>query len=314
VRAITLSSFDGLDAATLGDVPEPTAGDDDVLVAVEAAGVGPWDVQTCSGAFAPAGGLSTFPQTLGWDFAGTVQSASDQSGFKAGDRVLGFSAQPWTTIGTFAERIAVPAGLLARWPDDLDAGNAGALSVTALTGDLAVSTAEVSDRDVVLVIGAAGAVGGVATQLAAARGAKVIALVTSPQQQATAQHYGAADAVDANDDAPARLRDVAPDGVDVIIDTVGPRAWKDVVGSAARGGRFVTTIPSELPSPDLGLTATTLQVQPDPARLAELANHAAAGSLRVTIAETYDLADAITALQRVAGGGAGGKVVINVSG
>jgi NADPH:quinone reductase-like Zn-dependent oxidoreductase len=314
VRAITLSSFDGLDAVALGDVPEPTAGDNDVLVAVEAAGIGPWDVQTCSGAFAPAGGLSTFPQTLGWDFAGTVQSAREPSDWKAGDKVLGFSAQPWTEVGSFAERIAVPAGLLTHWPADLDARSAGALPVTGLTADLAVGTAEVTDRDVVLVLGGAGAVGGVAVQLAAARGATVIALVTSPQQQAIARQCGASEAVDSNDAAPTRLRDLHPDGVDVIIDTVGPRAWKDIIGSVARGGRFVTTIPSELPPADLGLTSSTLGVQPDPGRLAELAQQAAAGSLQLTIAESYDLADAVNAMRRVARGGAGGKVVISVTG
>ena len=312
MRAITLSSFDGLDAVAVRDVPEPTAGDGDVVVAVEAAGIGPWDLQTCSGAFTGAGGLSTFPQTLGWDFAGTVEAAPASSEWKAGDKVLGFSPQPWTTIGSFAERIAVPAGLLARRPEELDADAAGALAVTGLTADLAVRTAEVTDRDVVLVLGGAGAVGGVAVQLAAARGASVVASVRGSEQQAVARRYGADEAVDSADDGPDRLRALHPDGVDVIIDTVGPQAWKDIVGSAARGGRFVTTIPSELPPDDLGLTSTTLGVQPDPARLAELAQQAAAGSLRVPIAESYDLADAVNAMARVARGGSGGKVVITM--
>jgi len=72
MRALALNAFDGPAAVSLLDLPDPFATADGVVVAVEAAGFGTWDAQTTHGAFAGMGGLTTFPQVLGWDLAGTV--------------------------------------------------------------------------------------------------------------------------------------------------------------------------------------------------------------------------------------------------
>src|SRR5262245_61195484 len=110
MRAIVLHSFGGLDALELADSADPTPGDEEEVVRVRAAALGPWDLSGANGAFASIGGTSEFPQVQGWDFAG---EAGD------GRRVLGFVPQPWLGVGTFAEQIAVPSGLLAPLPDAL---------------------------------------------------------------------------------------------------------------------------------------------------------------------------------------------------
>src|ERR1700729_2055067 len=142
MRALVLTSFDGPSATVLTEVAAPVTGDGSVLVAVQASGVGAWDAQTSRGAFAGAGGLTTFPQVLGWDFAGTVtRVGTGVTDWQPGDPVLGFSPQPWAGAGAFAEAIAVPASALARRPDGLAVEAGAAVPASILTADLAVRAA-----------------------------------------------------------------------------------------------------------------------------------------------------------------------------
>src|SRR6266699_3142947 len=108
MRAITLTSFGGLDGVVLTDVAEPEMPDDAVTVRVHAVALAKWDVTTTEGVFVAMGGMTTFPQVLGWDFAGVISSAgSSVAGWEPGDRVLGFSPQPWTGIGVIAELVVL---------------------------------------------------------------------------------------------------------------------------------------------------------------------------------------------------------------
>src|ERR1700733_13035031 len=141
--AFCLTGFDVLSATALTEVADPVTGDDSVLVAVQAAGVGAWDAQTSRGAFAGAGGLTTFPQVLGWDFAGTVTSVgTGVTDWQPGYSVLRFSPKPWAGAAAFADAIAVPASALARRPDRLPVEAAAALPVSILTAGLAVRAAQ----------------------------------------------------------------------------------------------------------------------------------------------------------------------------
>ena len=73
-------------------------------------------VTTTEGVFVAMGGMTTFPQVLGWDFAGVISSAgSSVAGWEPGDRVLGFSPQPWTGTGVIAELVVLPPGNCACW-------------------------------------------------------------------------------------------------------------------------------------------------------------------------------------------------------
>ncbi|HEY2159742.1 MAG TPA: NADP-dependent oxidoreductase [Solirubrobacteraceae bacterium] len=298
MRAIVLTSFSGIDGLELTEVADAVPADGEKLVQVRAASLGPWDLQGANGEFAAIGGSTEFPQVQGWDFAGETDD---------GERVLGCVAQPWMGVGAFAESIAVPAAVLAPLPDSLGFPEGSALPVSGITAGLLVDAAGVSDGDVALVSGAAGMVGGFATQLAIGCGATVVAGVRDSDAD-EARRLGAELVVDTGDELEAVIRTEWPRGVDACIDTVGlgPRA----LACVRDGGSFVTSIPRSVPDADRDIAPETVQAQPDANATSELARRAAGNELTVRLAETLPLKafrDAYTRLQR---GGLHGKIIL----
>jgi len=121
MRAIVLGSFGGIDGLIFSEWPDPAPGPGDEVVTIKAVALGPWDLSATQGAFAAAGGSTSFPQQQGWDFAGETAS---------GRRVIGFVAQPWMGIGTLAERIAVASTLLTELPEALSWAQGASLPST----------------------------------------------------------------------------------------------------------------------------------------------------------------------------------------
>jgi NADPH2:quinone reductase len=298
VRAVVLNSFTGLDGLELSDVADPTPIEGEELVYVRAASLGPWDLAAADGAFAGMGGATDFPQVQGWDFAGETAD---------GRRVFGFVTQPWMGVGTLAEQIAVPSAILAPLPDSVGFPEGSALPVCGLTARLLVGGGAVSDGDLVLVTGAAGMVGGYATQLAAARGARVVAAVRDSDADA-ASRLGAESVVSTTDDLENQIRGAWVDGVDACLDTVG-LGTKALV-CVRDGGAFVTSVPTALPEPARGIPTQTVQVQPDAEAAGELARRAAVGELTVRIAEILPLDRFRDAYARLERGGLQGKIVL----
>ena len=312
MRALTLTSFGGPDSVALADVPEPEAAGDAVTVRVHAVALGPWDVATTEGLFAGAGGMTTFPQILGWDFAGTIAAAGPAATtWQPGDRVLGFSPQPWSGIGAAAELIAVPPGLIAALPAGLDFRAGATIPVTALTAKLTLDTGEVQPGSSVLVIGAAGAVGGVVVQLGAQLGAQIIASVAADDFPAV-RELGATHVVDRAADVAAQVRRHIAKGVDVTIDLAGPAVWPAAIDATRDGGRFITTSPAGLPDTVRGITASAVGVQPDAPALTGLAQRFADGSLRTRIADVRPVTQARDALEAVRHGSNHGKYVLEL--
>jgi NADPH:quinone reductase len=323
MRAFVLTGFDGPSATALTEVADPVPGDGSVLVAVQAAGVGAWDAQTSRGAFAGAGGLTTFPQVLGWDFAGTVTMVgAGVTDWQPGDPVLGFSPQPWAGAGAFAEAIAVPASALARRPDGLAVEAAAVLPVSILTADLAVRAAvpdavlaagggtPAAAAPSVLILGAAGGVGRLATQLAVAAGAVVSASVAA-DQAAMATALGATLVVDRSESVADQV--LSRHGqVDAVIDLVGPAARAGIGAAIKDGGRFVSTVPYGDTPDERAIDSTSIQVLPNGARLAELAALAADGELRIAVGQVIPFAEAARALADVEAGAGPGKVVLDL--
>jgi NADPH:quinone reductase len=297
MRAVILTSFGGLDALRLADLPEPTPAEGEELVSVRAVALGPWDLSAADGYFQRLGGSTAFPQVQGWDFAG--QTAD-------GRRVLGFTAQPWTGVGALAEQIAVPSALLAPLPDGLDWAHGAVLPVSALTGRLLNQAADVAGGDLVLVTGAAGMVGGMAAQLARAKGARVVAAVRDSDAP-EARRLGAEATVSTADGLAAQLRQGWPDGFDACLDTLGMPA---AMAAVRDGGAYVTTQPTGVPPAERGISAQAIQVQPDAAALGPLAEQAAAGDLTVRVAAAVPLTEFRRGYDLLAQGGVRGKVVV----
>jgi NADPH2:quinone reductase len=296
VRAVVLNSFSGLDGLELSEVADPVPGDGEQLVNIRAAALGPWDLAAANGAFAGMGGSTEFPQVQGWDFAGETDD---------GQRVVGCVAQPWMGVGTFAERIAVPSAILAPLPDSLGFPDGSALPVCVLTARMLVDAAAIGDRQVVLVTGAAGIVGGFATQLARTRGARVVAAVREADAD-EARRLGAEMVVGTGSDLETVVR--GQGGVDACLDTVGLGAR--AMACVRDGGAFVTSVPTAVPDAARGIAPQTVQVQPDAGALAELVGRILAGELTVRVAENLPLEAFRDAYARLERGGLRGKIVL----
>src|SRR5215217_1287340 len=176
MRASVMPDFER--QPTLADIPMPEAKPGELLVRVHAASINGIDLSIASGQL--QGMLEyRFPVVLGKDFAGTVEAVgAGVTGFAAGDRVFGVVSDPSPLSSrSFAEYLAVPAGPnLTRVPEGVDFAAAGVLGLAgsaALQAVDAVAPAEAGET--VLISGATGGVGAYAVQLAAARGANVIA-------------------------------------------------------------------------------------------------------------------------------------------
>jgi NADPH:quinone reductase-like Zn-dependent oxidoreductase len=298
VRAVVLNSFTGIEGLELTEVADPAPGEGEELVQVRAASLGPWDIRSTDGAFVEMGGSGEFPQVQGWDFAGETRD---------GRRVLGFVAQPWMGVGALAEQIAVPSAILATLPATLGFEQGSALPVCGLTARLLLEAAAVKEGDLVLVTGAAGMVGGLASQLARSRGAHVVSAVRQDDGD-EARQLGAQSIVNTGPDMEAEVRGTWQDGVDACLDTVGLGAG--ALTCVRDGGAFVTTIPWAVPDAARGISPEVVQVQPDADAAAELADSAAAGELTVRVAETLPLDRFRDAYTRLKSGGLRGKIVL----
>jgi NADPH:quinone reductase len=173
------------------------------------------------------------PFTPGWEVAGVVRE--DAGGFAAGDRV---AAMPVT--GGFAQTVAVDADMVFPLPDEVPSDKGAALPLNYLTMHFALTRrAKLMTGETVLVHGAAGGVGSAACQLAAAHGARVIAVVSTPEKGEVARTAGAHHvvAVDGFLDEVRRLTEGR--GVDVVVDPVGGDRFTDSLRSLASEGRLV---------------------------------------------------------------------------
>ncbi|MBD5657102.1 MAG: alcohol dehydrogenase catalytic domain-containing protein, partial [Candidatus Eremiobacteraeota bacterium] len=185
MKAIAIDRNGGPDVLTLHDVPTPELKAGEALVRLEASGVNFIDVYFRTGMYkAPQ-----FPLIVGQEAAGVVESvAVDVTDFKKGDRVAYAGI-----MGAYAELAAVPAQRLVRVPDGVSLRDAAAIMLQGMTAHyLCNSTHPLSPGDVALVHAGAGGVGLLLTQLAVAKGATVIATVSTEEKAALSKRAGAA--------------------------------------------------------------------------------------------------------------------------
>ena len=205
-------------AIKLAEIPEPTLREFDVLVDVHAVGINPGETFIRRTRSAEPGGRVL----LGWEFAGViVETGSGVRGFKTGDRVFGTGDM--TRDGAWAERVAVDHRILARIPENLTFVDAASLPIGALTAWEAIFR-EQSDLPVgverVLVIGGAGGVGSIATQLLKAEtNALVICTASRPQSREWCHEMGADLVIDHGKDIQEQLAAEHMEQVDMVFST-----------------------------------------------------------------------------------------------
>ena len=309
--ALAIEGFDH--PPTLVEVPVPEPGAAEVRVRATAASVNAYDLFVAAGAmkeYLP----HDFPVVLGQDVAGVVDALGDGAeGFQLGDRVFGtLGMKPSMHDGTFAEFSTPQAGMLARMPQGLGDEQAGSLGVAGTTAASAVDAVAPSDGAVVFVLGATGGVGTFAIQLAAARGAHVVASIR-PGDEGFVTDLGAAETVDYSGDLAAAIRERHPGGIDAVIDLVNrnPNDFAALTTLVRDGGHAASAVGGAGEATSIGGVAVA-NVGSDPARLEALADQVVAGTLRVAIRRTYPLAEAPTALSDFVREHTLGKLVISM--
>ncbi|MEU5278104.1 zinc-binding dehydrogenase [Streptomyces asoensis] len=290
-------------AVRLSEVPDPTPGPGQVLVAVSHASLNYGDLNDARSGRVPEGAV------LGSDAAGVVvQAAADGSGPAVGTRVVAL------TSGAFAERVAIDVGALAEVPKGLDLARAVALPVAGVAALRSLRAAGLGPDKTVLVTGASGGVGRFAVQLAARAGARVIASVGSAARGKGLTEAGADDVL------------IGLDGlqrpVDVVIDSVGgPQlvaAWNllspggNVQSVGWTSGEPAVFPPYATVGPAKSLTSFVIEGEVG-ADLAVLAELAAEGALTVEIGwqgswDRFDEASKALRERRVSG-----KAVLTVA-
>jgi len=235
MRAIVIEAKGGPEVLQLRDEPEPTAGDGELLVQVEAVGVNYRDVYEREGRGA-AYGKAKVPLIVGAEGAGTVVST--------GERV-GWVAAP----GSYAERVVVPADAAIPIPDGVSSEQAAAVLLQGMTAHyLAYSTYAVQRGDVVVVHAAAGGVGLLLTQMCKALGAHVVATTSGGEKAELARGAGADETVGYDE---FRARVEALGGAHVVYDSVGATTWDDSLASLRARGFMVLYGMSSGPAPEL---------------------------------------------------------------
>jgi NADPH:quinone reductase-like Zn-dependent oxidoreductase len=242
MQAVTVSNYSASPSIT--ELPRPEPGPGQVLIAIQAAGVNPMDLQIASGGWKdqmPA----TFPMVLGADLAGAVRERGPGAArFTAGDEVFGqLLIPPLGSAGTYAEYVAVSEDApLAQVPAGLDRVTAAALPTAGGAAMAIVDSLTPLDGKTALIVGAAGGVGSFVTQLAAQAGAHVDAVAPAAEGDRM-KEYGAVETIDRAatplSEAVARAH---PNGIDVLIDVAsGAGQFAALAGQVRPGGTAVTT-------------------------------------------------------------------------
>ncbi|WP_100349094.1 quinone oxidoreductase family protein [Luteimicrobium subarcticum] len=325
MQAVLATAPGGPEVLTVHDVPDPEPGRGALLVRLAAAGLNFIDTYRRSGVYPVE-----FPHVPGSEGAGVVEAVgAGVDGFTVGDRVAWESAP-----GSYAELVLVPADRAVPVPADVPLETAAALMLQGLTAHyLVTSTYAVSPGDDVLLTGGAGGVGLLATQLATARGARVVTTVGDADKEALARAAGAADVIryreldDLTTDLPRIVRDLTDGaGVAVAYDGIGKDTFDASLASVRRRGTLVLFggASGQVPPFDLqrlnraGSLFVTRPTLGDYVatrdellgRCADLFAAVGAGTLDVRVGATFPLTDAAAAHRALEGRSTTGKVLL----
>lgn len=235
MKAAAFDRFGGPDVLHLETLPVPRPKKDEVLIRIDAAGIGVWDPYVRQGEFEI--GRRAFPKVIGNDGAGEVVAVGKEvKRFKVGDRVYAYAMEG----GFYAQFVAVKEEEVAPLPPGVDIQEAGALGadgVTALRG--LEDQLHLRPGESLLVFGASGGIGHLAVQLAKriAADVRVFAVASGPDGVALARKLGADAAVDGRrEEVVKAARAFAPNGFDAALILAG--ASREVLATIREGGRL----------------------------------------------------------------------------
>jgi NADPH:quinone reductase len=313
MRAAVADRAGGPGVLKVRELPVPRISPTEVLIAVDAAGVGSWDASMRKG-WSPEG-KPRYPLVLGSDGAGRIAAVGSRvRRLRKERRVYCYSfANP--KGGFYAEYVAVAASKVAPTPRRMDATRAGAVATVGLTALQGIDDAlKVSPGESVIVHGATGGVGSIALQLAKWRGARVLGTADGRAGIAFLRRLGADEAVDGKrKDLVEVAKRFAPDGVDAVLATVGGPGLTACLDAVRKGGRVAWPNGVEpAPRKRAGLRMKAYDAQEGARQLEKLTRAIEASRLRVSIAGRYPLARAANAHRRLAKGHVFGKIALRI--
>ena len=321
MRAIQITETGGPDVLHLTELPDPAPGPGGLLVEVAAAGVNYIDTYQRSGAYP-----MPLPFIPGSEGAGTVAAVgTGVCDVAIGDRVA-WAMSP----GSYAERAVVPADRAVPVPEGIDIQIAAGCLLQGMTAHyLTVSVHAVAPGETVLVHAAAGGMGLLLTQLATARGARVIGTVSTPEKQRLAREAGASEVIrytEVDDLAGEVRRLTGGEGVAAVYDGVGASTFDASLASLRRRGMLALYGAASGPVPPvdpqrLNSAGSVFLTRPTLAdyvatreeltwRAGEVFDAIAGGSLRITIGGRYPLAEAGRAHRDLQGRRTTGKLLL----
>ncbi|MFC0805137.1 quinone oxidoreductase [Ensifer sp. P24N7] len=320
MKAVVMKEVGDTDVMEFVDWPEPVATPEHVVVEVAAAGVNFMDIGVRQGM---AWTDIPNPKVLGVEGAGRVLAVGDGAGeFEGGDRVAWVYAP-----GSYAQRQSVPTASLVKIPDTVDDRTAASAMMQGLTAShFATDFYPVQPGDIALVHAAAGGVGLLLTQIIRLRGGRVIGRVSSEDKVAIARKAGAEHVIVDTEGqfADDVLRLTGGEGVNVVYDGSGPKTFKGSIEALRRSGTFcwygpvlggpgpldIMSLPKSI---KIGYATFmdhihTRKLLLD--RTKQLFDWIGDGTIKVSIGETYRLADAARAHAAMASRATTGKLLL----
>lgn len=267
-------------------VPRPTPGPQEVLVKVEAIGVGPWDGWIRAGKSALPQPL---PLTPGSDLSGGVVAVgSEVSGLSEGDPIYGVTNQQFT--GAYAEYAVASSAMISKKPNSLTHIEAASVPVVAITAWQALfDQAQLKAGQTVLIHGAAGNVGAYAVQFARRAGLRIIA-TAGTDDVSSVRDLGASTIIDFQTDRfEERVRDL-----DAVIDLVGAETQQRSFQVLRRGGKLISTVsrPDQTLAHTYGVKAAFFLVDVKTKYLADIAKLIDKGELKTHVGAVLPLEQA----------------------
>ncbi len=322
MKAVLCKEYGPPDSLVVEELPSPTAGHGEVVLAVRACGVNFPDVLIIQNKYQFRPPLPFAP---GGEVAGVVTAVGDGvATLKVGDRVIGSTG--W---GGFAEELAIDATRVIPIPDEMDFVTASAFLLTYGTSHHALKDrAQLRAGETMLVLGAAGGVGLAAVELGKVMGARVIAAASTAEKLAVCREHGADELIDyAREDLKERVKQLtAGNGVDVVYDPVGGAYAETALRGTAWNGRYLVVgfAAGDIPKIPLNLVLlkgcqivgvfwgafTAREPERHQANVAELMAWFRAGKIKPHVSATYPLERAAEALNAMAERRVMGKVVL----
>ena len=316
MKAILVPKPGGPEALVYGDAPEPVPGPDDVLVRIRATAVNRADLLQAAGKYPPPPGAS---EILGMEAAGEVEGT--------GEKV--FFLLPG---GGYAERAAVPRGMLMPVPANLSLAEAAAIPEAWFTAYLNLFfEGSLKPGERLLVHAAGSGVGTAAIQLAKREGCSVVVTARSAKKCELLTSLGADLAVDTSrEEFLSRIEATfGKESVDLVLDSVGGPLFAPNIRSLRRGGRIVMIASMAGPGAEIDLRAvlskrlriigSTLRARPIEEKISltqafirDVLPAFSDGSLTPVIDCAYPLRNAAEAHKRMAANENVGKIVLLV--